>query len=160
MFVCIARLCTFFDHYKLFSTAIFYLRWPYTTSNEPVFYSSPVVIFFFVSFTIKKASYAASDGISTNTLLKEITYKEETFINSIIFSSICTRKEIYIKSSRKCLLLLLWLVCGNIESCPGPETMENVLQKKGIKILHQNCRGLFRTITNFTSLFSGERNTV
>ena len=32
-----------------------------------------------------------SDGIS-NTLLKEIMYKEETFINSVILSSICSRK--------------------------------------------------------------------
>ena len=84
-------------------------------------------------------------------------YKEETFINSIIFSSICTGKEIYIKSWRKCLLLLLLLVCGDIESCPGPETMENVLQNKGIMIFHQNCRDLFRIITNSTSLFSGEK---
>ena len=73
-----------------------------------------------------------SDGIS-NTLLKEIMCKEETFINSVIFSSICSRKETeetYIKSSRKYLLLLLLLVCGNIESCSGPQALENVLQKR------------------------------
>ena len=129
-----------------------------SVTNGCVFYWSPVVIFLF-EFYNKKASYVTSDGIS-NTLSKEIMYKEETFINSVIFSSICTRKEIYVKSSSKCLLLLLLLVCGDIESCPGPQILENVLQTKGIKIFHQSCRGLFRNVTNFTSLFSGEENTV
>ena len=52
------------------------------------------------------------------------------------------------------------MVYSNIESFPGPQTLENVLQTKGIKIFHQNCIGLFRNVTNSTSLFSGEKNTV
>ena len=107
----------------------------------------------------KNFLYVTSDGIS-NTLMKEVMYKKETFINLVIFSSILTGKEIYIKSSRKCLLILLLLVCHNIEPCPGLQILKNILQTKGIKIFHQNFTGLFRNVTNFTPLFSGEKNIV
>ena len=97
-----------------------------------MFFTALLLSYFCLSFTTKKALYVTSDGIS-NTPLKEIMYKEETFINSVIyifFFLICTRKEIYIKSTIKCLLLLLLLVCGDIKSFPGPQTLENVLYTK------------------------------
>ena len=52
------------------------------------------------------------------------------------------------------------LVCGDIENCPDPQTLENVLQTKNIKIFHQNCRSLFRNVTNFISFLSEKKNTV
>ena len=52
------------------------------------------------------------------------------------------------------------LVCGDIENCPDPQTLENVLQTKNIKIFHQNCRSLFRNVTNFISFLSEKKNAV
>ena len=80
----------------------------------------------------EKVLYVTSDGIG-NTLMKEVMYKKETFINLVIFSSILTGKEIYIKSSRKCLLILLLLVCHNIEPCPGLQILKKHITNKGYK---------------------------
>ena len=49
-----------------------------------MFFTALLLSYFCLSFTTKKALYVTSDGIS-NTPLKEIMYKEETFINSVIY---------------------------------------------------------------------------
>ena len=51
--------------------------------------------------------------------------------------------------SRKCLLLMLLMICGDLERLPGPEVMEHFSNTRGIKIIHQNTRGL---LTNIPSL--------
>ena len=46
---------------------------------------------------------------------------------------------------RKCLLFLLLISCGDIEICPGPivnDPMVDFTSSRGIKIVHQNVRGL------------------
>ena len=58
-----------------------------------------------------------------------------------------------------CTLLLL---CGDIESCPGPvyqndnnrniPELNSLLRKRGIKIFHQNVRGLFSNINLVSEL--------
>ena len=56
------------------------------------------------------------------------------------------KDEAFIKSSNKSLLSLLLLVSGDIETCPGPLTghavVKEVLQSRGTKVFHQDCRGL------------------
>ena len=61
------------------------------------------------------------------------------------------------------LLLLLLLVCGDIEPHPGPtntdieklhiEELSNLLRHRGIKIFHQNVRGLLTNIDKVKLLF-------
>ena len=49
------------------------------------------------------------------------------------------------KLPRKSLIFLLLLFCGDIELCPGPHAQENltdILKQRGIKLVHQNIRGL------------------
>ena len=45
MFVCSVRLQTFFDHYKLFSTAIYYLWRPYTTLDGYILLTAAIYYF-------------------------------------------------------------------------------------------------------------------
>ena len=45
MFVCSIRLQTFFDHYKLLSMVIYYLRQPYTTSDGYILLLTAVYYF-------------------------------------------------------------------------------------------------------------------
>jgi len=50
------------------------------------------------------------------------------------------------KLPRKTLLLIIFIACGDVESCPGPTNnsdLQHVLGLKGIKLVHQNIRGLF-----------------
>ena len=57
------------------------------------------------------------------------------------------------------------LLSGTIEVNPGPkrtghENISTNMNLKGIKIIHQNCRGLFNNMANLTALFSGQKNTI
>ena len=77
-------------------------------------------------------------------------YKEETFKNSVIFFCICTRKEIYIKSSREMLSIIIIAGMRGYRRSPWPKNIEKCITK-GIKIFHQKSGGLFRNVANFAS---------
>ena len=83
----------------------------------------------------------------------------ETFTYSSLFCCLNTRR-IHIRPSSRTLLLLLLLTCGDIETCPGPGTIEEITKPRGLKILHQNCRGLFKHLENLVALFSGKKNII
>ena len=61
-----------------------------------VVFAALMLSFHYLNFTIKKASFVTSDGTSS-TFYDNTVHKEETFINSSIFSSIFARKEIFVK---------------------------------------------------------------
>ena len=46
-------------------------------------------------------------------------------------------------------------MCDNIKQCPEPPSLElsNLSRNKGIKILHQNIRGLFNKIPDIQIIF-------
>ena len=49
------------------------------------------------------------------------------------------------KLPRKKITFLLLLLCGDLESCPGPQVQENlpdISKLRGIKLIHQNLRDL------------------
>ena len=71
--------------------------------------------------------YCTDDGISITLLVPCVNF-EETF----------TYSSLYI-GRRKSLIFLLLLVCGDVESCPGPGLFKNT---SDFTILHQNIRGL------------------
>ena len=71
------------------------------------------------------------------------------------YSKQCKNKQNVFKTctTRKASILMLLLICGDVEQCPGPHTInqttDRMLHGKGMHILHQNIRGLF---TNFSGL--------
>ena len=77
-------------------------------------------------------------------------YKEETFKNSVIFSWICTRKKICIKSSKEMLSIIIIAGMRGYRRSPWPKNIGKCITK-GIKIFHQKSGGLFRNVANFAS---------
>ncbi len=51
--------------------------------------------------------------------------------------------------------MLLLLLCGDIETCPGPsqECFDQFIKSRGMKIFHQNICGLFSKFHNLQELF-------
>ncbi len=49
--------------------------------------------------------------------------------------------------------------CGYIESCPGPmeDELGSFLNTKGMKIVHQNVRGLFNNLLGLQELIERHR---
>ena len=83
----------------------------------------------YMSFSVFKPCYLKSDGWSL-TLRVPQTYEvtEETFfVNSLAVN----RKKFhyYIKPTSKSLFMLLLILCGDIETCPGP-SLRNVYQQE------------------------------
>lgn len=63
-------------------------------------------------------------------------YKEETFKNLVIFFWICTRKEIYIKSSRQMLSIIIIAGMRGYRRSLWPKNIGKCITN-GIKIFHQ-----------------------
>ena len=94
------------------------------------------------SFCVTKVFYSETDGISIS--ITGATNKLEN-ISLLPILSASSRNGLKVNFRRKSLLCLLLLLCGDIESCPGPETSytkSNFLTRKGFTVLHQNIRGL------------------
>ena len=43
-------------------------------------------------------------------------------------------------SFRKSIVCILLLMCGDVERCPGPTGMSDLLTCRGMKLFHQNIR--------------------
>ena len=102
------------------------------------------VLCFVLIFYVKKQYFVSPDGIS-------ITFGEidiyDSGMESYLYSSLwVSKKKIHlVQRSTKCYLQLLILMCGDIETCPGPiqyRDMDSFLKVKGFSLLHQNIRGL------------------
>ena len=61
-----------------------------------------------------------------------------------VYLSVCVGRS----TTRKTTLVLLLMMCGDIESFPGPqeESLNGFMKSRGLKVFHQNVRGIF---TNF-----------
>ena len=86
-------------------------------------------------------------------------FSRESFKYSSLFCSLHTGR-IHIRPSSRTLLLLLLLTCGDIETFPGPGNIEEITKPRGLKIIHQNCRGLFKSLDNFIASFSKQNNII
>ena len=93
------------------------------------------------------------DGFSIM-VSEEFEGMKESFIYS---SSIVNKTKRTENCVRKGLWLSLLLMCGDIESCPGPtyEDLKNFTTMK--KVLHLNIRGIHNNFANFTSIFNTGR---
>ena len=71
----------------------------------------------FGSYFVKPRCFCQPDGISI-TFLEENVYCKENFICSSLFATKVHEK--YVNQRKRSFLYLLLLVCGDVESCPGP----------------------------------------
>ena len=111
-----------------------------------------IVLLMLLIFFAKKYQFVSSDGISIT--LKGLDFydeNQETFTHQSLWHQ--SRKSCFHRASSKNLFHLLLLVCGDIETCPGPGYVINGLRdlcrEKGLGFVHQNIRGLK---SNFESL--------
>ena len=56
------------------------------------------------------------------------------------------------------MLCILLLICGDIETCPGPTPLEDITRMRGIKIIHQNIRGLLGNFGNLCATLGRYKN--
>ena len=123
-----------------------------------VFFAVLILLYFLSNFYVKKSVFITEDGISVTFNLPRCFERESFYYSSLFVYA--NKSTLCVIPSSKTLILLLLLNCGDIESCPRPTQLESLLNSKGIKILYQNCCGLFKNIPNLTFLFSGQKNTV
>ena len=65
------------------------------------------------------------------------------------------------KLLKKTLLFMLLLLCVDIKSCPGPNIqndLQELLNVRGIKLIHQNIRGLFAKRDILQTLFTSDKS--
>ena len=99
-------------------------------------------VIIYLVFYVKKPSFVVPDGVSI-TVGKEDLYNVESFICSSLWVA---KREINYKNCNKSVVCLLHLLCGDIETCPGPTQTytgwQDFLTRKGFSVLHQNIRGM------------------
>ena len=109
------------------------------------FFLPLLLLSIFVTFITKKAYHTSPDGIS-------ITFHKYDLYDGLASFVLLTFHRIKLKcvtTTKKSVCLLLLLLCGDIESQPGPTNnsgFETLVSKKGIKFCHQNIRGLYGKI--------------
>ena len=103
---------------------------------------------------INERCFCTSDGISI-TLFQEDMYEEETFSLSSVF----IRRNCFSRVRSKSLLSLLLILCGDIETCPGPDTtMMHLTSQRGLHLFHQNIRGLLPHFSEVELFFGMYKN--
>eukprot|EP00112_Aurelia_sp_Birch-Aquarium-sp1_P013942 Seg2983.1 transcript_id=Seg2983.1/GoldUCD/mRNA.D3Y31 product="hypothetical protein" protein_id=Seg2983.1/GoldUCD/D3Y31 len=116
---------------------------------------------------VKNPAFVSSDTIGLSIEGKELVNGKDTLILSSLWNSRGGKFTFRVRCSRRSLFALLILMCGNVEPCPGPINQQNcsrnipelntLLQKRGLKILHQNVRGLFTNMAYISEIFESFR---
>ena len=101
-------------------------------------------VIFFACFYVLKARHLTSDGISIT--LDLLTTMKISFIYSSM-QVFCQQNQRFKKivsynHQRINLFTTLQLLCGDIETCPGPSNLSDLCNCRGMKFVHQNIRGL------------------
>ena len=117
-----------------------------------VFRLALILVLLFCSINIRKKKFITSNGININVEHYKSS-QNETFIDSALLREL---KSLKIRSTQKCCLLLLLLVCGDIERHPGP--VQGLFQQRGINIIHQNIRGLHANFTSLQAFFQTNKS--
>ena len=87
-----------------------------------------LVIFLCLCFVVKKRAFIQPDGISITLREDDLGDIEESFINASLWQN---KKKNISRSTHKYGLFLV-LLCGDVETCPGPNPMEEKINTKGI----------------------------
>ncbi len=112
---------------------------------------------------MKKITFVCSETIGLSIEGKEIIDTQESYIISSLWQSRSGKYAVYHRSARlNVFICMLLLLCGDIERFPGPicqnditrnsPEMNLLLGKQGIKIFHQNVRGLSSKINQVSVL--------
>ena len=101
-----------------------------------------------VCIQVKQKSFITAGVIGTIQNNPDLVINYENFIMSSMWN--INRGKFCFKSTKPSYVCLLLLMCGDIEQCLGPPFPElsNLLRNKGMKMLHQNIRGLFDKISD------------
>ena len=99
-----------------------------------------------ICIQVKQKSFITADGIGTIQNNPDLVINYENFIMSSMWN--INRGKFCFKGTKPSYVCLLLLMCGDIEQCPGPSFPElsNLWRNEGIKMQHQNIRGLFNKI--------------
>ena len=99
-----------------------------------------------VCIQVKQKSFITADVIGTIQNNPDLVINYENFIMSSMWN--INRGKFFFKSTKPSYVCLLLLMCDDIEQFSGPPFPElsNLSRNKGIKVLHQNIRGLFNKI--------------
>ena len=111
-----------------------------TAKKVDTFLLPLLLLSIFVNFITKKAYYTSPDGISITFHRCDLYDGPDSFVLST-FHRINLK---YVTTTKKSVCLLL-LLCGDIESQPGPTNnseFKTLISKKGINFCHQNIRSL------------------
>ena len=79
-----------------------------------------------------------------------------------MFIVVCDKSSWEICYQRKrSFLCLLLLMCQDVEKCPGltESNIQDLFNQKGLKVFHQNIRGLFHNIAKLSTFLHTHKNT-
>ena len=123
-----------------------------------------IVLVILLSFQVKKTAFVTM-GLSMKG--KELIDTKESYIISSLWQTKDGKFPVYPRSAKHNVVCRRLLLCGDIERWPGPispndETrniteMSSLGGKRGIKIFHQNVRGLFPNISLVSVLLESFR---
>ena len=71
-----------------------------------------------------------------------------------MFTFKSNREFLYLGCRKNSFLILLLLLCGDIERCPGPLSITAFFKQRGIKFVHQNICGLVNKIPHLETFVS------
>ena len=109
-----------------------------------------ILIMIRFSYT-KRLNEVKTDGLNTEEVYGLCLLGEKNFVLLLMRVP---------KLPRKSLIFLLLLICGDIELCLEPHAQENltdISKLRGIKLVHQNIRGLLSKKDILETLFTNEK---
>lgn len=94
-------------------------------------------------FAFRKPTLVSADSICLRFALDLDEITNETHIYTSLFVN---KRNMFVRYKSKTLLCLLILMCGDIESCPGPTynmpQLESLVKNRGMNLFHLNVQGL------------------
>ena len=101
-----------------------------------VFFITEVIIFVFACFLISKLCLCHENGIKISLVLPGVNSGENHFYSPLLNGK---RVKPILNARRKCITFMLLLICGDIDSYPGPALFRNA---SDFTVLHRNFCGL------------------
>ena len=146
------------------STTHFFIRNWFTKNCNIVIRSTYDILFLFLMFTlsfsvrkhafVSYSSYSCVDQSATTLDALNVTAMDESHVYSTLWCTHCVYDNLKLSprlglrfTSRKGFLLLLLLMAGDIETCPGPTSslfadVIKIIRSRGLKNFHQNLHCL------------------
>lgn len=69
---------------------------------------------------VKKSAFVTSDSVGLAIEGKEISRGNESYISSSLWQLKRSKLSVHLRNARRSYIALLILLCGDVESCPGP----------------------------------------